>query len=37
MYEFWYDCMKPKHHLFLILVVNMKTKDVYKDIAADVE
>ena len=45
MYEFWYDYMKPKYsdnvklcdtdtHSFII---NIKTKDFYKDIANDVE
>ena len=45
MYEFWYDCMKPKYgdniklcymdtHSF---IMNIKAEDFYKDIANDVE
>ena len=45
MYEFWYDYMKPKYNDKVKLcymdtdsfVMNIKTKDVYKDIANDVE
>ena len=31
MYEFWYDYVKPKYG------ENMKTEDIYKDIAEDLE
>ena len=45
MYEFWYDYMKPKYDDNVKLcymdtdsfVMNIKTKDFYKDIANDVE
>ena len=45
MYEFWYDCMKPKYGNRVKLcymdtdsfVINIKTNDFYKDIADDVE
>ena len=45
MYEFWYDYMKPKYNNNVKLcymdtdsfVMNIKTKDFYKDIANDVE
>ena len=45
MYEFWYDYMKPKYGNDVKLwymgtdsfVMNIKTEDVYKDIANDVE
>ena len=45
MYEFWYDYMKPKYGNDVKLcymdtdnfVMNIKTKDFYKDIANDVE
>ena len=45
MYEFWYDYMKPKYNDNVRLcymdtdsfVVHVKTNDVYKDIASDVE
>ena len=43
MYEFWYDYVKPKHDekLFYMdtgsFIVNIKTGDVYKDIAEDIE
>ena len=43
MYEFWYDYVKPKHgeKLFYMdtgsFIVNIKTGDVYKDIAEDIE
>ena len=45
MYEFWYDCMKPKYSNDVKLcymgtdsfVMNIKTEDFYKDIAHDVE
>ena len=45
MYEFWYDYMKRKYEDMVklcymdtdILVMNIKTKDFYKDIAQDVE
>ena len=45
MYEFWYDCMKPKYNNDVILcymdtdsfVMHIKTNDFYKDIASDVE
>ena len=45
MYEFWYDCMKPKYGDNVKLcymdadsfVMNIKTKDFYKDIADDVK
>ena len=45
MYEFWYDCIKPKFQNNVMLcymdtdsyVINIKTEDFYKDIADDVE
>ena len=45
MYEFWYDYMKPKYGNDVKLryidtdsfIMNIKTEDVYKDIANDVE
>ena len=45
MYEFWYDYMQKKYgdmvKLYYVdtdrLIMNIKTKDVYKDIAQDVE
>ena len=45
MYEFWYDFMKPKYNDNVKLcymdtnsfVMNIKTKDFYKDITNDVE
>ena len=45
MYEFWYDYIKPKYchktNLCYIdtdrFIKNIKTEDVYKDIANDVE
>ena len=45
MYEFWYDYMKPKYGDNVKLcymdtdsfVMNIKTKDFYKDITNDVE
>ena len=45
MYEFWYDYMKPKYNDNVKLcymdtdsfLMNIKTKDFYKDIANDVE
>ena len=45
MYEFWYDYMKPKYddHVKLCytdtdsFIMNIETKDFYKDIANDVE
>ena len=45
MYEFWYDYVKPKHaekeELYYIdtysFIVYIKTDDIYKDIAEDVE
>ena len=45
MYEFWYDCMKPKYNNDVKLcymdtesfIMNIKTEDFYKDIANDVE
>ena len=45
MYGFWYDCMKPKYGDNVKLcymdadsfVMNIKTKDFYKDIADDVK
>ena len=33
MYEFWCDSLKPKFHFFAYI----KTNDIYKDIAEDVE
>ena len=45
MYEFWYDYMKPKYNDNVKLcymdtdsfVMNIKTKDFYKDISSDVD
>ena len=45
MYEFWYDYVKPKYGENARLscmdtgsfIVHVKTEDIYKDIAADVE
>ena len=45
MYEFWYDCMKPKHNNDVKLcymdtdsfIMNIKRNDFYKDIANVVE
>ena len=45
MYEFWYDYIKPKYQNNAKLcymdtdsfIINIKTEDFYKDIAADVE
>ena len=45
MYEFWYDCIKPKYEDKTRLcymdadsfVINIKTEDCYNDIASDVE
>ena len=45
MYEFWYDYMKKKYGDMVMLcymdtdslIMNIKTKDFYKDIARDVE
>ena len=45
MYEFWYDCMKPKYANNVKLryadtdsfIINIKTNDFYEDIASDVE
>ena len=45
MYEFWYDYMKPKYGENVklcymdtdIFIMNIKTEDLYKDIANDVE
>ena len=45
MYEFWYDYMKKKYGYMIklcyidtdSLIMNIKTKDFYKDIARDVE
>ena len=45
MYEFWYDCVKSKYGEKLNLcymdtgrfIVYIKTSDIYKDIAEDVE
>ena len=45
MYEFWYDYMKPKYNDNVKLcymdtdsfVINIKTKDFYKDISSDVD
>ena len=44
MYEFWYDCIKPKYHYNAklcymdtdSLIIHIKIEDVYKDIANDV-
>ena len=45
MYEFWYDCMKPKYADNVKLwymdtdsfIMHIKTKDFYKDVADEVE
>ena len=45
MYEFWYDYIKPKYGENAKLcfmdtvsfIVHVKTKDIYKDIAEDVQ
>ena len=45
MYESWYDYVKPKHGEKVklcymdtdSLIVNVRTDDIYKDIAEDVE
>ena len=45
MYDFWYDCVKPKYGDNIKLcymdtdsfIMNIKTEDFYKDIANDVE
>ena len=45
MYKFWYDCIKPKYQNSTKLsymdtdsfMIHVQTKDVYKDIAHDVE
>ena len=45
MYEFCYDCIKPKHQCNAKLcymdtdsfIIHIKTKDVYNDISNDVE
>ena len=45
MYEFWYDHIKPKYQNNARLcymdrdsfIIHIKTEDVYKDIADDVE
>ena len=45
MYEFWYDYVKPRYGEKVILcymnrdsfIAYMKTDDIYKDIAEDVE
>ena len=45
MYEFWYDCIKPKYQNNAKLcymdadsfIIHIKTEDVYEDIADDVE
>ena len=43
MYEFWYDYVKPKYGEKAKLcymdtdIVNIKTDDIYKNIAKDVE
>ena len=45
MYEFWYDCMKPKYDNNVKLsymdtdsfIMNIKTNDFYEDISSDVE
>ena len=41
MCAFWYDYVKPKTKLFYMdtdsFIVNVKTDDIYKDIAEDVE
>ena len=38
MYKFWYDYVKPKYNKKEILLYRyIKTNDIYKDIAEDVE
>ena len=45
MYEFWYDYVKPKYGENVKLcyidtgsfIIHVKTNDIYKDIAEDVE
>ena len=45
MHEFWYDCVKKKYGDMVklcymdtdSLIINIKTKNFYKDIARDVE
>ena len=39
MYEFWYDYVEPKYgeKTKLCFIVYIKTDDIYKDIAEDVE
>ena len=45
MYEFWYDYIKPKYQsnakLYYMerdsFIINIKTEDLYEDIANDVE
>ena len=45
MYEFWYDYIKPKYQNNVTLyymdtdsfIINVKTEDLYEDIANDVE
>ena len=43
MYEFWYDYLKPKYSEEVKLcymdtdIFHVKTNDIYKDIAEDVE
>ena len=45
MYEFWYDCLNPKYGENTKLcyvdtdsfIVHVKTEDIYKDLAEDVE
>ena len=45
MYDFWYDYIKPKYGenaklCFMdtgIFIVHVKTKDIYKDIAEDLQ
>ena len=44
MYEFWYDYVKPKYdekaklcYMDRSLIVFIKTDDIYKDIAEDVD
>ena len=40
MYEFWYDYLKPKYGKNVVtesFIAHVKTDDIYKDIAKDVE
>ena len=46
MYEFWYNYVKPKHgknaklcymYTDIVFIVYIKTNDIYKDIAKNVE